>query len=424
MNPMAILPEQSATSAARSSDESARQLNRLVSQLISRALPVTTAADLLAQLRETWEQWFATIPEPSDSATHAQFFISFAAMNKLIGSLVGTQQNVETLSVTVTATDGWSVSAATDAAVAQQLDLIAREDSDELATSMSSLTVIPFEHDQVTLGGILLFSDAELTNSGELSSISGSLIAQLNSETSRTEPKPEAITTSDQASLLSQKLEAMAEFAAGAGHEVNNPLGTITGRVALLLKSETDPERRRMLETIGGQAHRVKDMIGDAMTFARPPLPNKVDCNVADLVNEVASNWARKIPAELTVEISIDDELGAALVDPEQFRVVIAGLIRNSVEAIEGSGAIRIQLRNASTEGSQELVVNDTGRCMSPNEREHLFDPFFSGREAGRGLGFGLSKCWQILQMHGGSIEVAKSDNEGTTMIAAWPTNG
>ncbi|PWG73888.1 hypothetical protein DF186_20725, partial [Enterococcus hirae] len=69
------------------------------------------------------------------------------------------------------------------------------------------------------------------------------------------------------------KLEAMAEFAAGAGHEINNPVATIVGRVQMLLKTEMDPERRQSLATIGGQAYRVRDMIGDAMLFARPPAP-------------------------------------------------------------------------------------------------------------------------------------------------------
>ena len=69
------------------------------------------------------------------------------------------------------------------------------------------------------------------------------------------------------------KLEALAEFAAGAGHEINNPLATIIGRAQLLLKDERDPQRRQMLLAIGAQAYRIRDMIGDAMLFGRPPSP-------------------------------------------------------------------------------------------------------------------------------------------------------
>ena len=73
--------------------------------------------------------------------------------------------------------------------------------------------------------------------------------------------------------LEAAKAEALAEFAAGAGHEINNPLATIAGRVQILLRDETDANRRQDLATIGAQALRVRDMIGDLMLFGRPPAP-------------------------------------------------------------------------------------------------------------------------------------------------------
>ena len=76
-----------------------------------------------------------------------------------------------------------------------------------------------------------------------------------------------------QRTLETEKLEAMAEFAAGAGHEINNPLTVISGRAQLLLRDETDPERRHALALISAQAMRVYEMIADMMLFARPPRP-------------------------------------------------------------------------------------------------------------------------------------------------------
>src|SRR5664279_4055523 len=73
--------------------------------------------------------------------------------------------------------------------------------------------------------------------------------------------------------LEREKLEAMAEFAAGAGHEINNPLTVIAGRAQLLLRGETDPERRHALALMNAQAMRVYEMIADMMLFARPPRP-------------------------------------------------------------------------------------------------------------------------------------------------------
>ena len=89
--------------------------------------------------------------------------------------------------------------------------------------------------------------------------------------------------------LLRAKLEALAEFAAGAGHEINNPVATIAGRAELLLRNETQPERRQALLTIGAQALRIRDMIGDLMLFARPPKPEPQLLNLAQVVAEERS---------------------------------------------------------------------------------------------------------------------------------------
>src|SRR2546425_8106692 len=83
------------------------------------------------------------------------------------------------------------------------------------------------------------------------------------------------------------KLAALAEFAAGAGHEINNPVATIVGRAELLLKDETNPERRQALLTIGAQALRVRDMIGDLMLFARPPKPEPQSLDLDEVVEDV-----------------------------------------------------------------------------------------------------------------------------------------
>ena len=83
------------------------------------------------------------------------------------------------------------------------------------------------------------------------------------------------------------RLESLAEFAAGAGHELNNPVATIVGRVQLLLRDETDPARRQALETIAGQAYRIRDMISDVMLFARPPEGESCESDLVELVAEV-----------------------------------------------------------------------------------------------------------------------------------------
>lgn len=220
----------------------------------------------------------------------------------------------------------------------------------------------------------------------------------------------------------SSRLEALAEFAAGAGHEINNPLATIIGRAQLLLKGEKDPQRRQMLQSIGAQAYRVRDMIGDTMLFARPPKPelglvilaNAVETAVARLTDQLSSS-------RCTVATQFPTDL-ALTADPTQLAIVLSELLRNSIQALQPEGGA-IQIRATGTgENLAQIEIEDHGRGFTATERIHAFDPFFSGRQAGRGLGFGLPKCWQIIRLHGGSIEIHSPTGGPTIVKIAWPS--
>ncbi len=235
---------------------------------------------------------------------------------------------------------------------------------------------------------------------------------------------PSDISTSD--AFLRAKLEALAEFAAGAGHEINNPVATIVGRAELLLKGESNPERRQALLTIGAQALRIRDMIGDLMVFARPPRPEPQTLNLASVVDDVLLKLGETLRAK-SLSIVRQGELSVPIqADPVQLRVVISNLLLNSVNASVVGGSIEIECSNSEADSRRwaVLVVHDHGTGLSATEREHLFDPFFSGRQAGRGLGFGLCKCWRIVERHAGRIDCESSAEKGTTFRVTWPAVG
>ena len=99
------------------------------------------------------------------------------------------------------------------------------------------------------------------------------------------------------------------------------------------------------------------------------------------------------------------------MADPTQLAVALRALCQNALEALGGQGHIRIELGRRA--GDVEIRVRDDGPGIPPGQRRHIFDPFYSARQAGRGLGLGLSKCWRIITNHGGRIAVEDQPGGG-----------
>lgn len=223
--------------------------------------------------------------------------------------------------------------------------------------------------------------------------------------------------------LLRDKLEALGEYAAGAGHEINNPVATIAGRVRGLLQRETDHERRRQLQSIGGQALRIRDMIGDTMLFARPPQPHPERYDLQSILPEIVAPLqtdfeTRRADFQWEIEDSVP-----IFADRTQLAVVITELLRNSLDWLNETGRIHLQggAEKSPAGPLAKVVIDDDGESFTEEQRPHLFDPFFSGRQAGRGLGFGLSKCWRIVSNHHGTLDIASRPEQGTRITVTWP---
>jgi signal transduction histidine kinase len=214
--------------------------------------------------------------------------------------------------------------------------------------------------------------------------------------------------------LEREKLESLKELAYGASHEVNNPLANIAARAQTMLEDEEDSERARKLVAIHRQAMRAHEMISDLMLFARPPkrVPKQFDLQklVARVVEELG-----ELGAEYNVEIAVEvpDTPIEVLADETQIGVAIHAVVKNAVEAAAHGGQVTVATRIQSI-GEMNIVevsVRDDGPGISEHVRRHMFDPFFSGREAGRGLGFGMSKCWRIVTDHGGEVIVGNQQH-------------
>jgi two-component system, NtrC family, sensor kinase len=224
--------------------------------------------------------------------------------------------------------------------------------------------------------------------------------------------------------LQARKLCALAEFAAGAGHEINNPLAVISGQAQYLLGHEAEPDRQRSLQTIIGQAHRIHQILLDLMQFARPTPPRKEAVNLPGLLREVTGSLSDLATERRVRLIFPDPEPTPSLsADPAHIRAALICLIRNAIEAAPADGWAGVRLEN-TTPHQVDVVVEDSGPGLPLPLREHLFDPFYSGRQAGRGRGLGLSTAWRLAKVHGGDLRFINLPNGPTRFVMSLPRPG
>ncbi len=208
---------------------------------------------------------------------------------------------------------------------------------------------------------------------------------------------------SEDARLHERKLRALAELAAGAGHEINNPLAVISGQAQYLLVAEHEPARRKALTTIVGQTQRIHQTLTQLMQFARPQPPQLQRVDLGGLLRD-AVGAVQALADERQVRLTLTEPASLTLlVDPAQLRAVLTALLRNAVEAAPAAGWASLRADGDAVRGLT-LTVEDSGPGPSEADREHLFDPFYSGRKAGRGRGLGLPTAWRLARQHGGDV--------------------
>ena len=214
--------------------------------------------------------------------------------------------------------------------------------------------------------------------------------------------------------LQQDKLEALRQLAYGASHELNNPLANIAARAQSLLHGETNPERRRKIEAINRQAFRAHEMIADMMLFANPPQMKTGPVRLSMLVAAAVRGMQEMADAQQTQLVwRCDDPQLTVAADADYLTEALQALIRNALEAVVRGGSVQVRVAAEHQEHGVVIEVSDDGPGLTDADREHLFDPYYSGREAGRGLGLGLSKTWRIIHDHGGRIQVDSAPNQG-----------
>jgi signal transduction histidine kinase/HD-like signal output (HDOD) protein len=222
--------------------------------------------------------------------------------------------------------------------------------------------------------------------------------------------------------LRSRTMITVGEMAAGAAHEMNNPLAVISGRSQLLASQLSDPKLKASASLIYEQSHRLSAIITDLMDFAQPQAPHCVPGDVEQIMcRALEQAKAQDNPADRTIETTMGN-LPRVAVDSGQVSAALCEVIANAIQATDPATG-RIDIHAAHDPYTMRVVVSvaDNGCGMDDHTAKRAFDPFFSGKTAGRRRGLGLAKAMRWIEASGGSIRLESQLEKGTRAIVLLP---
>jgi two-component system NtrC family sensor kinase len=243
----------------------------------------------------------------------------------------------------------------------------------------------------------------------------------------RVEEKSRALERVQGEILQMEKMVSLGKLAAIVAHEINNPLAGIRTYALLLRKrlarrtvpetterSHELDEETTILAQIESEATRCGEIVKNLLQFSRPSRPKAEPTDLNDLVRGTVRLVQHQIDLKgITAEVSLADALPAVVCDPQQIRQALVAVIINAVEAVPPEGTIRVVTRADESSGVQ-IEVADTGSGIDEETRKHIFEPFYTTKEGGAGLG--LAVVFGIIRSHGGKIDVESTPGRGTTI--------
>jgi signal transduction histidine kinase len=215
------------------------------------------------------------------------------------------------------------------------------------------------------------------------------------------------------------------QLAAGIAHEVRNPLNFLSlsiGHIKAMIAEESIKNRDEimtLLDNLKREIFRVNELINNFLFLGKPIILKKERVSPEVLVNDVLYLLKDKVPENIDIQV-IDHSSGELLYgDRVYLRICLINLLLNSVQAIEGSGSVTVEFSN--TDGGSRISVRDNGRGIEKEAMERIFEPYFSTKKLGIGLGLTITK--RIVQEHGGKISVESEAGKGTTTTVEVPSS-
>lgn len=227
-----------------------------------------------------------------------------------------------------------------------------------------------------------------------------------------------------QGRLRQEKLAAMGRVSAGIAHEIRNPLAAIAQANALLAEDVADPQQRQLVDMIADNAKRLQRIVDDVMEVAPGMLADPPPLDITAQIASACSEWARTCGLALgeasVLRVDLPNEPLGVLFDPDHLRRVLVNLLDNALRHGSGQpGAVWVRVA-ADNDALVQLLVASDGVPIPPEIERHLFEPFFSSRS--RGTGLGLYICRELCERYGAGIEYQLRPASSRHRNAFWVT--
>lgn len=221
--------------------------------------------------------------------------------------------------------------------------------------------------------------------------------------------------------IRTEKLAAMGTLSAGLAHEVNNPLAAISSLIQMMqAKNDLNADTSEKLKLISTQIERITTVTRDMMDFARvrPAAKTSVDVNAAVEASLRLANFDKSFQ-KLRLKMDLKSDSSKVFADRDQLQQVFLNLFLNARDAMPNGGDLSV----ATYESKREIVIEiaDSGSGIDEKNLKQIFDPFFTTKPAGKGTGLGLAVCYGIVTAHGGRIEAAVRESNGTKFSVVLP---
>ncbi len=228
-----------------------------------------------------------------------------------------------------------------------------------------------------------------------------------------------------QEKVRDRTVSIIAEMAAGAAHELNNPLAVISGRAQMLLSRSVDKDSAQWARAISEQAHRAAGIVTDLMAFAKPDPPEPASVPLGELLEPLCQRWrsGSGLPGN-RLALRLVDSSVTVYADASQVADILDAIVQNAVQAVvPETGLVQINSPSRASDKTVRIAVEDNGVGMTPDVLAHVFDPFYSHRAAGRNRGLGLSRAQRLAENNGGRLSLESKPGVGTIATLELPAD-